>query len=80
MEAGLAVLRSDASGSSHAVQGNVSEARKRMELSRRAVTDGKKALDGGDRGAAARGAKASQDALAQAIGSPRCDRTGERRP
>jgi uncharacterized membrane protein YgcG len=68
MEASLAVLRSDASGSSHAVQGNVSEARKRIELARRAVTDGTKALDGGDRGAAARGAKASQDALAQAIG------------
>jgi uncharacterized membrane protein YgcG len=68
MEASLAGLRSDASGSSQAVQGNVREAQKRMELARRTVTDGKAALDGGDRGAAARAAKASQDALAQAVG------------
>jgi hypothetical protein len=67
MEASLAQLRSDASGSSKAVQGNVAEAQKRIELARRAVTDGRKALDAGDRGAAARGAKASQDALAQAV-------------
>jgi uncharacterized membrane protein YgcG len=67
MEASVAELRADASGSSHAVQGNVTEARKRIELARRAVTDGQAALASGDRGAAARGAKASQDALAQAV-------------
>lgn len=68
VEASLAVLRSDASGSSHAVQGNITEARKRIELARRAVGDGRTALEAGDSGAAARGAKASQDALAQAVG------------
>ena len=62
----LAVLRADASGSSQAVQGNITEARKRLEIAGRAATDGLAALKGGDSGAAARAAKASQDALAQA--------------
>jgi uncharacterized membrane protein YgcG len=68
MEGSLAVLRSDASGSSHAVQGNITEARKRIELARRAIGDGRTALAAANPGAAARGAKASQDALAQAVG------------
>jgi uncharacterized membrane protein YgcG len=67
MEDRLAALRADASGSSKAVQGNVTEARKRIELARRAVTDGQAALAQAESGAAARGAKASQDALAQAV-------------
>jgi uncharacterized membrane protein YgcG len=67
MEDRLADLRAAASGSSKAVQGNVTEARKRIELARRAVTDGQAALAQGESGAAARGAKASQDALAQAV-------------
>jgi hypothetical protein len=63
----LASLRTDAAGSVQAVQGNIAEARKRLEIAGGAATDGLKALAGGDSGAAARAAKASQDALAQAI-------------
>jgi uncharacterized membrane protein YgcG len=66
VEQTLAVLRADASGSSQAVQGNGAEARKRLELAGRAATDGLAAIKSGDSGAAARAAKASQDALAQA--------------
>ncbi|HET6820592.1 MAG TPA: hypothetical protein VFH98_08570, partial [Candidatus Limnocylindria bacterium] len=62
----LGLLRSDAGGSSQAVQGNVAEARKRLDLAGRAASEGKAALQKGDTGAAARAAKASQDALAQA--------------
>lgn len=62
----LATLQAEASGSSRAVHGNVTEARKRLDLAGRAATEGRAALERGDRGAAARGAKASQDALAQA--------------
>lgn len=65
-EATLEELRRDASGSSQAVQGNVAEARKRIELAARAATDGLAALERGDGAAAARAARASQDALAQA--------------
>jgi uncharacterized membrane protein YgcG len=67
LEEHVAALRAEASGSSHAVQGNLSEARKRLDLARRAVTDGRAALARDDRGAAARAAKASQDATAQAV-------------
>ena len=66
VEQALAVLRVDASGSSEAVHGNIAEARKRLEIAGRAATDGLAALKGGNGGAAARAAKASQDALAQA--------------
>jgi uncharacterized membrane protein YgcG len=66
LEAALITLQAEAAGSSRAVHGNIGEARKRLELGTRAVTDGRAALDRGDRGAAARAAKASQDALAQA--------------
>lgn len=59
-------LRSEAAGSSKAVHGNVGEARKRLALAERGVADGRAALEKQDSGAAARGAKASQDALAQA--------------
>ncbi|HEX5579653.1 MAG TPA: TPM domain-containing protein [Candidatus Limnocylindria bacterium] len=62
----LTVLRADASGSSQAVHGNVAEARKRLDIAGRSATDGLAALKGGDGGAAARAAKASQDTLAQA--------------
>ena len=65
-EATVETLRAEATGSTKAVQGNVSEARKRIELAGRAATDGLAALERGDRGAAARAAKASQDALEQA--------------
>jgi uncharacterized membrane protein YgcG len=65
-EAVLAILRTDASGSSQAVHGNIAEARKRLEIAGGAATNGLSALNGGDSGAAARAAKASQDALAQA--------------
>jgi uncharacterized membrane protein YgcG len=63
----LDVLRSEAAGSSAAVHGNVGEAQKRIALVRRAATDGLAALDRGDRSAAARAAKAAQDAHAQAV-------------
>ncbi|HEX2843702.1 MAG TPA: TPM domain-containing protein, partial [Candidatus Limnocylindria bacterium] len=66
VEASLATLRDEASGSSKAVQGNVSEARKRIALVERGVVDGRAAVEKGDRGAAARVAKGSQDALGQA--------------
>jgi hypothetical protein len=66
VESSLAELRTDASGSSQAVQGNVSEARKRIELARRGVTEGQAALHRSEGPTAARAAKASQDALAQA--------------
>ena len=68
IEAQLAALRTDASGSSRAVHGNLAEARKRLELSKRGVADGQEALGRDDRPAAARAAKASQDTLAQAAG------------
>jgi uncharacterized membrane protein YgcG len=67
IEASIATLRAEASGSSKAVHGNVGEARKRIELVRRAVADGRSALASEKRPAAARAAKASQDALGQAI-------------
>ena len=66
VEATLDTLRTEASGSSQAVHGNVAEARKRIELASRAASDGQQALQRGDGGSAARAAKASQDALAQA--------------
>jgi uncharacterized membrane protein YgcG len=66
VEQTLAALRADAGGSSQAVQGNSTEARIRLEIAGRAATDGLAALNDGDSGAAARAAKASQDALAQA--------------
>ena len=66
VEAQVATLRDEASGSSQAVHGNPAEARKRIEIAQRGVTDGRAALTAGDRGGAARVAKASQDALAQA--------------
>jgi uncharacterized membrane protein YgcG len=66
VEAQLEILRVDASGSSHAVHGNVGEARKRIELAGRSASEGRAALDRGDRAAAARAAKASQDTLVQA--------------
>ncbi len=65
-EASLAILRAEASGSSSAVHGNVSEARKRVELAERGAAEGLRSLEAGDRAAAARAAKASQDALGQA--------------
>jgi uncharacterized membrane protein YgcG len=65
-DATVETLRAEATGSTKAVHGNVAEARKRIELAGRAATDGLAALERGDRGAAARAAKASQDALAQA--------------
>jgi uncharacterized membrane protein YgcG len=64
----VATLRDEASGSSQAVQGNPAEARKRIALAERGIVDGRAALEAGDRGAAARVAKAGQDALAQANG------------
>jgi uncharacterized membrane protein YgcG len=65
-EATVEELRHEASGSTQAVHGNVVEARKRIELAERAAVDGLAALERADSGAAARAAKASQDALAQA--------------
>ena len=66
VEALLAALRAEAGGSSQAVHGNVAEAMKRLDLAERAATEGRQALERGERGAAGRAAKASQDALAQA--------------
>ncbi|HEY7465051.1 MAG TPA: TPM domain-containing protein, partial [Candidatus Limnocylindria bacterium] len=60
-------LQQESSGSAQALRGNVAEARKRLELARRAASEGTAALQKGDTGAGARAAKASQDALAQAI-------------
>jgi uncharacterized membrane protein YgcG len=68
VEHALAELRSDAPGSSKAVHGNVAEARKRLEIASRSAADGRMALERGDRAAAARAAKASQEALGQATG------------
>ncbi len=62
----LAVLRADAAAARRRSRATSAEARKRIEIAGRAATDGMAALTGGDRGAAARAAKASQDALAQA--------------
>ncbi len=66
VEALLTALRAEAGGSSQAVHGNVAEATKRLDLAERAASEGRQALDRGERGAAGRAAKASQDALAQA--------------
>lgn len=66
VEEGLAALRTDASGSSETVHGNVEEAMKRIDLAERAAAEGLAAIDAGDAPAAGRAAKASQDALAQA--------------
>ncbi|MBW3612495.1 MAG: TPM domain-containing protein [Chloroflexi bacterium] len=66
VETQLATLRDQASGSSSAIQGNVGEARKRLELAERGAAEGRQALERGEGGAAARAAKASQDTLAQA--------------
>jgi hypothetical protein len=66
VERQVATLRDEASGSSHAVHGNPAEARKRIEIAERGITDGRSALATDDRGGAARVAKAAQDALAQA--------------
>ena len=65
-EATVEELRHEARGSTQAVHGNVAEARKRIEIAERAAVDGLAALERGDSGSAARAAKASQDALAQA--------------
>jgi len=67
-ESKLATLQAEAAGSSKAVHGNVGEVRKRIALAERGVADGRAALERQDGGAAARAAKASQDALAQAAG------------
>ena len=66
VEAAIETLRAEASGSSSAVHGNVGEAQKRLELVSRGVIDGRAALARDDRPAAARAAKATQDALGQA--------------
>jgi hypothetical protein len=66
VEAAIATLVAEASGSSRAVHGNVGEARKRIDLASRGVVDGRAALERGDRAGAGRAAKASQDALQQA--------------
>ena len=66
VEALLGALRDEAGGSSQAVHGNVAEANKRLDLAERAASEGRQALERGERGAAGRAAKASQDALAQA--------------
>lgn len=62
----LATLRAEAPGSSRAVQGNVPEATKRLELAERTTVEGRAALERGDGPAAARASKAAQDAVAQA--------------
>ena len=66
VEAQVTTLRDEASGSSQAVHGNPAEARKRIEIAQRGISDGRAALAADDRGGAARVAKAAQDALAQA--------------
>lgn len=66
VDAQLATLRDEASGSSQAVHGNPTEARKRIDIAQRGIADGRAALTTEDRGGAARVAKAAQDALAQA--------------
>ncbi|HSO02094.1 MAG TPA: TPM domain-containing protein, partial [Gaiellaceae bacterium] len=66
IQAQVATLRDEASGSSQAVHGNPAEAGKRIEIAERGITDGRAALAAEDRGGAARVAKAAQDALAQA--------------
>lgn len=62
----LETLRADAPGSSKAVHGHQSEASKRLALARKATEEAQLALERNDRSAAARGAKAAQDATAQA--------------
>ena len=61
----LASLEAEASGSSRAVQGNLSEATKRLDLADRTVREGTAALERGDGPAAARASRAAQDAVAQ---------------
>jgi uncharacterized membrane protein YgcG len=49
------------------LRGNAGEVRKRLALARRAISEGRSALDRGDRSAAARAAQAAQDTVAQAV-------------
>jgi hypothetical protein len=65
-ESALAELRREASATAKSVQGNVTEARKRIGLAREAVTRGTAAARTQDKAPAARAAKAAQDSLAQA--------------
>ena len=62
----LETLQADAPGSSKAVHGHRSEASKRLALARKTTEEAQLALQRNDRSAAARGAKAAQDATAQA--------------
>jgi uncharacterized membrane protein YgcG len=66
-ETTLRALEAEAASSATAVRGNLAEARKRMALAREAVARGGTAVQTGDKGAAARAAKAAQDATAQAV-------------
>lgn len=66
-ERALAALEADAPSAAATVSGNVAEARKRISLAREAASRGQSAADG-DKGAAARAAKAGPDAAAQASG------------
>jgi hypothetical protein len=62
----LAQIERESPGSARPLSGNVVEARKRLALASQAISQGRTALDGGDRSAAARAAQASQDTVAQA--------------
>ena len=62
----LETLQADAPGSSKAVHGHRSEASKRLALARKTTEEAQLALQRNDRSAAGRGAKAAQDATAQA--------------
>jgi hypothetical protein len=66
-EKALAALEADAPSAAATVSGNVAEARKRIALAREAASRGSAAA-AGDKGVAARAAKAGPDAAAQATG------------
>ena len=65
-ETTLRDLDADAASNAAAVRGNASEARKRIALAHDGVVRGRAAMANDDKGAAARAAKAAQDATAQA--------------
>jgi uncharacterized membrane protein YgcG len=62
----LAQIERESPGSARPLTGNVVEARKRLALASHAISEGRAALEKGDRAAAARAAQASQDTVAQA--------------
>ena len=62
----LGRLEADSPGTARPLAGNIVESRKRLALASKAISEGRSALERGDRSAAARAAQAAQDTVAQA--------------